>query len=285
MILAILISICIERLINPGLFLQRFNWFSNYLAYLQIKLPQPVIWRGLVGIIVIILPLVTMTGIVYYLIAEYTSELLKELVTIVILVYCLGPGDTRRQVEAYIAAVTEKDNERTTHYVTSLFPSTGQVDNIERGRAISLLATSRFNEEIFAVLFWFTLLGPVGALLYRLSLLIEQHADNTAQPLHHHAKLFRAVLDWLPIRLLGFSFTLVGNFTESFNFLRRSIFSGINNNQFFLQTIGIIAVGNDPADASQATIKENKALLGLFDRTIIIWLVAIALLTLAAWVY
>jgi AmpE protein len=278
-LLAILMSLCIERLINPGLFLHRFNWFSAYLRYLQHKLAKPFIWSNFLGIFIVILPLLALVAIAYYGLGNFTNDMVKELIAIIILVYCLGPGDTRRQIEGFIAAANENDTERADHYFNTLASG-----HLIRERAISEYATISFNQEIFAVLFWFILLGPLGSLLYRLSVLMEQ-ASQTDIAQYSHAKLLRGLLDWLPIRFLGLSFTLVGNFTDSFQFIRHKILTGYTYNQTFLYTIGLIAVGADPHNSATATLAENQAILALFDRTLIIWLVAIALFTLGTWLY
>jgi len=277
-LLAILMSICVERLINPGLFLHRFAWFSRYLGYLQTKLTLPLLWRSLLGFAVGILPLLLLTAILYYGLG-FINPMAKELVAILVLIYCLGPGDTRRQLEGYIAAIDEKDGERIEHYTQLLVPA---ASTTELEQAIVERAVLSFNDEVFAVLFWFALLGPMGALLYRFS---QQFTEHCHPDVSAKAYTIKGLLDWLPIRLLGISFTLVGRFTASFNFICRKLLSRISYNRVFLNNIALIAIGVDPAVNSQASAIECKALLGLFDRTLVIWLVAIALFTLGAWAY
>ncbi|MDF2867850.1 MAG: rane protein required for beta-lactamase induction, partial [Gammaproteobacteria bacterium] len=267
-LLAILMSLCIERLINPGLFLHRFAWFPTYLNYLQNKLSKPLIWHGFLGVVVISLPLLIIAAMAYYLLGGFTSDMAKELIAIAILIYCLGPGDTRRQLEGFITSIQENDIERANHYLDFLPASI-----TPRERAVSEHAIISFNEEIFALLFWFSVLGPLGALFYRLTTLIERYTQVNLPTLYGSASILKGIIDWLPIRALGFSFTLVGNFTSSFHFLSRKVMSSYNNNQIFLQTIGLIAVGADPNDSASANVDEHKALLALFDRTLVIWLV------------
>lgn len=279
-LLTILMSLCIERLINPGLFLHRFAWFPAYLNYLQAKLSRSLIERNLLGLAVIIFPILIIAAIAYYLLGGLANDMVKALIAIIILIYCLGPGDNRRQLEGFINAIKENDAERADHYLDFL-PTAVTF----RERVVSERAIISFNEEIFAVLFWYTVLGPLGALFYRMSVLTEQYAQANLPNLYNSTRSIKGILEWLPIRLLGLSFTLVGNFTTSFHFLARKLMSSYSYNQIFLQTIGLCAVGAEFDDPSSASIEENKALLDLFDRTLIIWLVALALFNLGALVY
>lgn len=279
-LLAVLMSLCIERLVNPGLFLHRFAWFPAYLNYLQTKLPRSLMEHKFLGLAIISLPILIVAALVYYLLGGLANDMVKELIGIIILIYCLGPGDNRRQLEGFIGAIKEQDIERANDYLD--FLPTGVAC---RERAVSERAILSFNEEIFTVLFWYSLLGPLGALFYRVSGLTGQYAQTEFANLYAANHALKGILEWLPIRLLGLSFTLVGNFTASFHFWVGKIISSYEYNHDFLQTIGLYAVGADLNDPSLATIEENKALLGLFDRSLIIWLVALALFNLGALAY
>ncbi len=81
----------------------------------------------------------------------------------------------------------------------------------------ALLASHR---HVYAPLFWFTILGPAGALLYRLSRhfcyvwQVERDEDD-AGSFGEAARRAFAVLDWLPVRLTAASFAIVGNFEDA----------------------------------------------------------------------
>jgi adenosylcobinamide-phosphate synthase len=81
----------------------------------------------------------------------------------------------------------------------------------------ALVASHR---HVFAVLLWFVLLpGPCGALLYRLSALVDSqwHHENTAE--HTDFSIFSrqifGIIDWLPLRVTASAFAIVGDFEDA----------------------------------------------------------------------
>lgn len=68
--------------------------------------------------------------------------------------------------------------------------------------------------RLFGVVFWFLVLGPAGAVLY----LLTRLARDRWQGEPAFARCARRVaywLDWLPARLVAFSFAIVGNFQDA----------------------------------------------------------------------
>lgn len=79
-------------------------------------------------------------------------------------------------------------------------------------------------QEVFTPLFWFLLLGTWGVIVvliyYGLRLCAE---SSVASDIADLAKRWMAILDWLPSRLLGLSFALVGQFVETWHYWRTNI--------------------------------------------------------------
>lgn len=75
-------------------------------------------------------------------------------------------------------------------------------------------------QHVFAVAFWFVLLpGPSGAILYRLSSFLHGRWADSAEPElaafgSFPAQVFR-LLDWVPARLTGIAFAVVGDFEDA----------------------------------------------------------------------
>jgi cobalamin biosynthesis protein CobD/CbiB len=88
------------------------------------------------------------------------------------------------------------------------------VSDIARLAIETALAAS--HRHVFAVVFWFALLGPLGALLYRLSRLV---AERWRQAGDHEFGRFSqqwfVILDWLPVRVTAAAFAVVGNFEDA----------------------------------------------------------------------
>ena len=74
--------------------------------------------------------------------------------------------------------------------------------------------------RLFAVFFWFFLLGPAGAVFYRLTSLYNSHQQVLAGNLPSYRQ-WQFVLEWLPVRYMALCCCLAGNFTTGFHVWRQ----------------------------------------------------------------
>ena len=85
------------------------------------------------------------------------------------------------------------------------------------GASRSALVSS--HRYVFGVIFWFVLLpGPTGAILYRLSMFLDDRWSEGASPELERFSQFAhkafAVIDWLPARFTAAAFAVVGDFEK-----------------------------------------------------------------------
>lgn len=74
----------------------------------------------------------------------------------------------------------------------------------------------RAHHGLFAPIFWFALLGPAGALLYRLShLLKSQWTVADGSPFYQFSHRMFNYMEWLPARVTGAAFAVVGDFEDA----------------------------------------------------------------------
>lgn len=81
----------------------------------------------------------------------------------------------------------------------------------------ALIATHR---NVFGLAFWFVILGPGGAVLYRISAFLAEDYDGhgalpAAAAAHGFARRAFEWIDWLPQRLTAIAFSVVGNFEDA----------------------------------------------------------------------
>ena len=132
---------------------------------------------------------------------------------------------------------------------------------------------SMVNRQWFAVMFWYATFGILAALLYRLTDWMTQ--DNRT---HAWANEIQGYLDWIPVRLLGVCYLLVGNFDQAFSFLSSHLFSGPEKNQFLLIESGLRAIRLD-ASGKVTLAQAQQLVLHAFS----LFLIVIAVLVLAVW--
>lgn len=144
--------------------------------------------------------------------------------------------------------------------------------------------------RLFGVLFWFVLLGPFGAVLYFLSQLArgrwEGESDFIA-PVEQVVYL----LDWLPARVLGISFAIVGNFEAAMKSWSGQAFQWLNANEGVVIAAGAGALGirlggtltlpngellRPELGSGEAPTREYiQGALNLIIRVILLWLAAL----------
>lgn len=129
------------------------------------------------------------------------------------------------------------------------------------------------NSELFAVIFWYILVGPVGLLLYRLLTLSEKYA-----PTRQTAETLVNILDWVTARITVMLYLLVGNFQRGFVFYREQFLSSPAANEQFLSDGGTLAAKLHDGDAVSLTNAQT-----LVEHALVVFLVLIAFFTLVAW--
>jgi adenosylcobinamide-phosphate synthase len=145
----------------------------------------------------------------------------------------------------------------------------------------SLLAAHR---HVFGVFFWFVLLsslglGPLGAVLYRMAEFSSRYWSYPSKALGSPAndrllaisqQLF-TLIDHVPSRLTAFGFAVVGNFEEAINSWRRDAFEAAGEDAS--------SDGSTAGDPPQPG--HLRSVVGLVWRSVVLWMLLVALLTLA----
>jgi AmpE protein len=132
---------------------------------------------------------------------------------------------------------------------------------------------SQINGQLFAVMFWYIVLGPLMALLYRIISQARYH-ESTKQL----ASWITNALDWLPARMTVLLLMLVGNFQAVRHDFLKLFFKNPIENESVLSDCGVLALSSVEDDA--ATILQAESLV---EHAIIVLLVLLAGFTLVAW--
>ncbi len=297
-LLAIIISLLVERYYEGVQAIKHYGWFDRYGVWLAGIFKGKVILDGSVGLIIILLPVVMVTGFLQDALTR-GSPLLGYLFAIAVLIYCLGPRRLRSQVTSYINSRNNDDRE-SVRAVASEITGEAPADELQdQDKAVVEAILTQINDRVLTVIFWFFILGPVGALIYRLTHLLVRDAARDeggfGEGLLDAALRLRGILDWLPARITAWSYALMGAFTEARHNWQIRAFEWLDNwvagNRGVLIASGTGALRIDAGlreqDAQQTARDYNleavKAALDLVGRATAAWLVVIALVTLAGW--
>jgi AmpE protein len=201
-------------------------------------------------------------------------------VHLLVLIYSLGRGDVQVSLGPFRDAWRRGDIE-----AAYLVAERDLALEVEGGDALleqvqGYLLWQAY-QGLFAVIFWYVLLGPVAALAYRLLALTDEHAH--VEPLRERAVRLRHVFDWLPARLLAASFGLVGNFIAVSRVLLHELLSRDVTAAKLVGDAGRAASAVPGESLSgEAGVRSLDELWQLLVRAAVIWYAAIALLVLLA---
>ena len=277
-LISVLIALVVQRFANMAGWLQS-AWFETYLGWLRTVLAKSNKW---VAIIIILLPVFFVLSILHSLLMWHMFGLFYLVLSCVVLLFCMDARNTKNQLQKYFEFAEKQDVAGAVSVVAELTPETLPQNLPELDRVVTKLIFNKNYVNIFSVLFWFALLNIYGAAGYTILVLLRRVAlkvDGSFGDIAAAAGKLQDILDWAPTRFLALTYALVGNFSHGFSYFMKHIKTGVKDNANIAVESGLIALGLKVED-NTGTWAENKTALDLVDRTLIVWLVVIALVTL-----
>jgi len=253
-LIVVLIALAVQRFLNFHSAAYQLDWASHYFQWMNSRVKQITAGHGLVGLAILVLPIVFVAAIIFTLAYGLLGYVGTGILQLILVWYCLDVRDLRKEPYG-------------------------------DGESETLLLQSY--QRIFAVLFWYCLFGPVGLVLYvsvnQLSHVIPKTVSaaegeeeiQSSDSLHAFLLKAQGVLDWAPVRLLGLSFALVGSFGAVFKLWMQKLFHGITDPQALVVEWGRAALKAESSEDSQ-----TEATVDLVDRSLLVWLVVVFLVTI-----
>ncbi len=286
-IIAILLAFALCHFIRELSQVRKHQWLAGWIRLADdifAKLPG---WNDLTGFFVLLfLPLLAL-GLINQLVFTTFGYLGIFLLATAVLVYTFGLRDIDIQVADIIRSTDEDSQE-------------AALCNLLRGAVPHDLETCRaktvdavFSESLhrwFGVIFWFAVLGIVGAFMYRM---VDWLACEESSLISTHKQLMlraRQVLDWPAAQLMTLSLAIATDFDSVFIAWKRyhheqghGLFEG--NNGFLLASARQIVLSGhaaqdgyaDQLSGPLATLKQS---MDLVWRVLGVWMTTLALLLL-----
>ncbi len=158
---------------------------------------------------------------------------------------------------------------------------------IKHKSALKDLINEEFS-KVYPVLFWFMLLGPGGALLYRLCKEYAAINDRSDEDRSVTAAVIHG-LEWLPVRITGLGFGVVGVFAHSTQRMVDSLTdwqTPAKELLFELAELGVAVSEAEPVDTQQFLRRAElhmKAVQELLHRVLLFWVALLAIVTVIGW--
>ncbi|QSX74760.1 cobalamin biosynthesis protein [Lysobacter arenosi] len=287
-----------------------YSWYRNWLRWLDARLSTNDFWRGRWGLVIALVPPLLAVGLFQLALHEPLWGLAGLAFAIAVLFYAWGPRDLDLDVEA-IAGAGDPVSRRAA--ASRLWPE-GEMPATLDGASLIEAVFRNAQQRWFGVLFWFLLLGPVGALLYRFTVLAAQGEASAELPVETRlgARKLLALLDWPVAQLMTLSLALVGNFDTVLGAWREAGGASFDLDRPFLGAVarasvkcelaeeaadyasdngGSVEVGEGgvpalPAipPAWSAELPELRDAMSLVWRSLLVWLAVLALFVIAGWV-
>ena len=182
---------------------RRFEWFGHWRGWLQRNLHAD-LRTSLSAALLLLLPPVLLLAALQAVLDSTLFGLPGFLLSLLVLVWCWGPRDLDRDVEA----IADSDPVDAAQQAQRL-GSRGRTVATDAGALVEAVFHAAL-QRWFAVLLWFLLLGPAGALLYRLTQIAADDAGEAGSetPLG----VLRLVLEWPAAQLMTLALALAASF-------------------------------------------------------------------------
>lgn len=242
--LTLLIVLLMERFWQTAAGLRQWRWLTGYSEWLATVTARTPFNKLPVAYALVVLSIVVVALIIQRLLLPLNYYTWYYLFNFVILFYCVGPDNFYKPFSSDAADASRVDK-------TASLNNGDLADDVTRA-----------NQSLFAPFFWFALLGVFGVVLYRVT---------ERLPRNDFVRSALDVLEWIPARVLGFTFALVSYFVTVFPVCLKYVFSSPTENQTLLFETAKASLGED---------QNVLHFIALIDRALIVWLVVLALIVL-----
>lgn len=301
-LIALIICFLLEIFWSSANEYRRYDWFGQYVGWLQARFGRFPWWNGDVGVVSVLLVPLLIAGFIQSLLADVWLGLFELVFGIAVLLYCLRFQALDRMVDEYCDAKEADDEVRAQSVAAKIISQPSSSDDVMNAVLI------QSNDRLFSVLFWFFLLGPLGALLYRLSFWLSYESSTQEEYFVSSAHRLSGILEWIPARLLVVGYAVTGSFEDAVHAWREYTlvsdekdlngqeqtkdFTEVSNQILCQAGLGALRVSSSQVDQTLTEEDEEKyksdctlirAAHSLVLRTVVAWGLVIALITLAGW--
>lgn len=285
-LIAILLGLLAEHFIGQLHELRRYDLFERYVHWLR-RFFSGGIWDSHIGVLVILLPGLIIVAWLQIWLNDTLLGLPGLLFSVFVLIYCLGPYDLGDDVEQYREAIQRDDTGLAFHLADEFLDTEPPEDPEKQAAAFIRGIFVEAHTRLFGTLFWFMLLGPVGAVLFRATQLLTLGDDDADERFVDSASRIMSVISWPSTRLVALGYGLSGHFEAAVDRWRQYTAQAGHlekDPESLLVAAGIGALGVDEdTPESVDWYQMLHSAMRLVWRTLIVWVFVLALLTLAGW--
>jgi len=283
-LISIVICLFSERFLSELFTFRNYTWFEKFAASVG-QLTKHLSIKTVVILIVLPVPLL-IAFIDYYFI---NNSIIQFLFATTILLLSMGPKQFYELAKEFCQTFKKGELDIAQWIASKILDR--DLSPEEKSNLANTVVHCLFiiaNDRILAPIFWFIILGPMGAVFFRLSSELRYLCEKNERirGLQVGANLLHAIMNWIPSRLTAFGYAAMGNFVSAMGKCKNgeNLFEklSLDNNRRLLYTAGTgaLTLSNDAKTFNHHDVYQT---LSLIRRTYALTLGTIALLTLGGW--
>lgn len=304
-LLALLIGLGIERLATQLFHLRELRWLDRLIDVGFRQAARVAGWPAVIPVTLMAILLVVPVFLMRISLGDALHEFPYLILAIIVLFFSLGPNDIGEDIDQYCKALESGDGERIRAAAKALTEADVPEDAERRTQLVEEAVCIQANNRLFAVIFWFVVLGPVAAWAYRVTDLIRRRAvfnsardrqpegeatGTTQDDVMHAAVSLHGWLAWIPARLTAIGYGMAGSFDGATSAWRAPADSNFGSrsvqSEQLLARVGTaaLAIKTEAGESDkERAIRGAMAASGMVFRLLFISAAVIAAMTLYGW--
>ncbi len=298
-LIALLIGLVIERLATQLFHWRRMRWLDRIIDFGVGQSQRIANWPALIPVVILAAVLVLPVFLVIFGLGGTLAGFTYLILAIVVLFFSLGPKDIGEEVDEYCKALESEDEGEIQNAAKAIVEGEVPTDARQRIQRVEESVCVQANNRLFAVVFWFVLLGPLAAWAYRVTDVIrrrtvfnaaretETDGNGNALMVRDAAVMLHGWLAWIPARLTAVGYATAGHFDEAIAAMRapteqrEATTSEKSENLLARVGTAALALGDKPDESiTERGVRGAVSANQLVFRQLIIWAVIISAMTL-----
>lgn len=295
-LLSMVLALVAERLLSHLQHWREHALFDRHVTWVRTRIGDSRVWDSPWLVWLLITPTLLGVGLVQWLLTDVAYGVLSFVFATLVLLITLGPRDLAEEIRALLAARENGDTDEAARITADLLHTPNRLTNTHSGserRSVVAAICVQAHERAFAVLLWFFVLGPLGAVGYRMIAAVPRlltESGDCPQAMDPAVRL-HGIVAWVPARITQLLYALAGSTDDALAERRRALAtpaaSWVADTWRQLAVVGVGALHveeDDSGPIAPGSLDEAlEAVMALRGRALLLLLAALALPTIGGW--
>lgn len=223
--LSLLLALILDAVLGEPKKWHPLVFFGSFASKIEKRLilpsHKPVHQQKIHGLLALLCTIIPLSGMIFLI---TRPPLINELLSPFILYLCIAPKSLFQHTHAVYKPLVKGNIAQARLAVAMIVSREAQQMDMQAIRKATIESTLENGADaIFAPIFWFILLGPTGAIGYRLSNTLDAmwgYKNQRYEHFGHAAARLDDLLNWIPARLTAACYMLLGNTRQAWHCCR-----------------------------------------------------------------